>query len=223
MKRLVLIFLMMAFCLEAQRAFCQVKSDFSDWNVPPPVPTGTIPKSPGVKSPAVLELPTDLPAPNLQSIDLKLAALSPALQTAPDVAAPDQPQFPLLPFETPGIPLPSAPAAMELPKQTLHDEAAGSSTDMPEPTAPEMPEFPKRPDINQQSSGGVNSKVPLMPAIIIDQGSAALPADAFPFLEWPVPGIPENSEINADQSGSPNNDKTKPINKKKTAKKIKGG
>ncbi len=213
---------MMAFCLVAQRALCQVKGDFSDWNVPPPIPTGTIPKGPGKNAP-VAELPVDVPAPNLQSINLRLAALSPVLQTAPDVPAPDQPKFPSLPFAVPDIPLPGIPAAMELPKQTLHDATIESNTDMPEPAAPEMPVLPKMPNINQQSPDQGVLKFPLIPAIIIEPGSAALPVDAFPFLEWPVPGVPENAELNGDQQGSPNNDNVKPTNKKRTTKKLKGG
>ena len=223
MKRLVFIFLMIAFCLDAQHAFCQVKNDFSDWNVPPPVPIGTIPKSGGGVKPALLQLPVDVAAPKLQLIDLKLAALSPILQTAPDVPAPEQPKFPPLPFEVPDIPLPQVPLAMALPKQTPHDEIIESNTDMPEPAVPEMPDFPKMPDANQKTTDDGILKLPLVPDIIVEPGTSALPADAFPFLEWPVPAIPENSQVDNDQPDSMNNDNIKPTNKNKTAKKLKGG
>jgi hypothetical protein len=223
MKRLVLIFFVMTFCLETQYAFCQAKGDFSDWNVPPPLPAGTIPKGPGGAKPAGLQLPADVTAPNLQLIDLKLAALSPVLYTAPDVPAPEQPQFPSLPFEVPDIPLPKVPAAMDLPKQAPHDEITESNTDMPEPVAPEMPAFPKMPDASQKSTDEGTLRFPVMPAIVAQPGTVALPADAFPFLEWPAPGIPENSEVNMAPSGNSSDDKVKPTNKKKTAKKLKGG
>ena len=214
---------MMTFCLEAQRALCQVKNDFSDWNVPPPVPTGTIPKGPGGARPVVLQPPADIPAPNLQSIDLKLAVLSPVSQTAPDVQAPAQPQFPVLPFQVPDIPLPEVPHAMELPKQTFHDAIEESNTHMPEPTAPEMPALPKMPDVSQSPSAEGALKLPLIPPIVIQPAAATLPADDFPFLEWPVPGIPGITEIGAGQMANPDDNNLKPNTKKKTPKKIKGG
>jgi hypothetical protein len=222
MKRLVIVFLIMTFYLEAQQAFCQVKGDFSDWNVPPPVLTGTIPKGPGGVKPSVLQPPPDVPAPDLELIDLKLAASSPILQTAPDVQAPVQPEFPALPFDVPDIPLPQVPGAMALPKKTPHDEILENNTDMPEPAAPEMPELPKMPQITSKSTDEETLKIPIIPAIVVQPASAALPADAFPFLEWPVPGIPESTEMSTALSGNPDNN-IKPTNKKKTAKKLKGG
>jgi hypothetical protein len=223
MKRLVIICLIMTFYLEAQRALCQVKSDFSDWNVPPPVPTGTIPKGPGGAKTTVLLLPADVTAPSLQSIDLKLAGSFPISQTAPDVQAPEQPKFPPLPFNAPDIPLPAVPPAIGLPKQTLHDEITESNTDMPEPVAPEMPAFPKMPVLTQKPADEGVLKLPLIPAIIVQPDPSALPLDAFPFLEWPVPGIPVSSEMNTWPAANSNDDKIKPTNKKKTAKKLKGG
>ena len=209
--------------MEAQRGLCQVKNDFSDWNVPPPVPTGTIPKGAGGVKPAVSLPLTDIPAPGLQLIDLKLAALSPILQTAPDVPAPEQPKFPSSPFELPDIPLPQAPHAMDLPKQTLHDQIEETSTNMPEPAAPEMPAFPKMPDVKQQSTDDGVLKFPVIPPIIVQPDPVALPAGDFPFLEWPAPGIPLNTEIGPGQAANPDDGKVKPDTKKKTSKKLKGG
>jgi len=223
MKRLLLALFVIGFCLQTQYAHCQVKNDFSDWNVPPPVPAGTIPKGPGGAKKTVVQIPPDVPAPNLQLIDLKLAAMSPILRTATDVPAPGQPQFPPLPFAVPDIPLPQAPAPMDLPKQTPHDEITEGNTDMPEPAAPEVPEFPKIPDVSQKSTDQGTMKFPVIPAIVAQPGAAELPADAFPFLEWPLPCIPENSEVIITPSGNSNDDKVKPTNKRKTAKKIKGG
>jgi len=223
MKRLVLLFLIMTFYMEGQQALCQVKGDFSDWNVPPPIPTGTIPKGPGGVKPAVLQPPPDVPALTLELIDLKLAASSPILQTAPDVQAPAQPELPPLPFDVPDIPLPQVPGAIALPKKTPHDEILENNTDMPEPAAPEMPVLPKPPQVTSQSTDEGVLKLPVIPAIMVQSGSAALPADAFPFLEWPVPDIPENTEMSTVLSGNPDNNKVKPTNKKKTAKKLKGG
>ncbi|HZY35931.1 MAG TPA: hypothetical protein VFE53_04740 [Mucilaginibacter sp.] len=223
MKKLAFVFLVMTLCLQALEALCQVKSDFSDWNVPPPIPAGTIPKGPGGAKLTVTQTPTDIPAPNLQLIELRLAALSPILQTAPDVQAPEQPQFPALPFNVPDIPLPKIPLPVNLPKQTPHDQIIEHNTDMPEPGAPEMPEFPKIPDVTQSSPNQGSLKFPVMPAIIVQPVTIALPDNAFPFLEWPVPEIPENAQLHMILSGNSSDNNVKPINKKRTAKKLKGG
>jgi hypothetical protein len=221
MKRFAFVFLVITFCLQSQFAFCQVKGDFSDWNVPPPVPTGTIPKAPGGAKPISLAPPSDIAAPNQPLTDLKLAALSAAFQGASDVPAPAQPQFPSMPFAVPDIPLPLIPVAMGLPKQTLHDEIIENNTDMPQPAVPETPELPKMPKAIQKPSGNIDLKLPLIPAIIAQPGTVGLPAEAFPFQEWPVPEIPENAEITASLPANINDDKVKPDNKKKTAKKLK--
>ena len=224
MKRMLFVFLLFTFCLKAQYSLCQVKNDFSDWNVPPPVPPGTIPKGPGGGQPPILLQLSDVPAPDLQLINFKLVSLSPILQTAPDVPAPEQPQFPSLPFDVPDIPLPQVPRAMDLPKQTFHDEVIpDGNTDMPEPAAPEIPELPKMPVTTQKPSDNIDLKLPVIPAIVAQPVSVALPADAFPFIDWPVPGIPVNSELNSCSTNNATDDKVKPNIKKKTAKKFKGG
>ena len=91
--------------------------------------------------------------------------------------------IPPLPFDVPDIPLPQVPRALDLPKQTLHDEIIERATDMPEPVAPEMPELPKMPKVTENPTNDGTMKLPVIPGIIVEPGSAALPADAFPFLD----------------------------------------
>ena len=113
---------------------------------------------------------------------------------------------------------------MDLPKQTFHDEVIpDGNTDMPEPAAPEIPELPKMPVTTQKPSDNIDLKLPVIPAIVAQPVSVALPADAFPFIDWPVPGIPVNSELNSCSTNNATDDKVKPNIKKKTAKKFKGG
>jgi hypothetical protein len=222
MKKLVPVLLLIILSFGAERAFSQ-KGDFSDWNVPPPLAPGTIPKGPVTVKPAVLQLPADLQAPGFPSItDIKLAALTPILLTAPDVPAPAQPEFPALPFQTPDIPLPQVPVALDLPKQAPRDEVIEDVTDMPSPAIPEMPNLPNLPDVQPDNSTGEKLKLPIVPALIKQPATGALPEYAFPFTDWPVPAIPLNVHFNFAIPVKPAGNKLKPHTNRKSVKKRQG-
>lgn len=224
MKKSPIILSILLLCLATLTAFGQAKGDMSDWNVPPPLPAGTIPKTPGEKGKTPLLLPADVPVPSLNSTPgAKAVSLPPVDQTAPEVEAPGQPEFPAMPFATPDIPLPAVPQAMELPKQTLHEQEAESTPTMPEPQAPEMPQFPPQPEINKGMETGGDLKIPVMPAILAQPVKIALPSNAFPFTEWPAPPIPENTDMSLSTTNEKNNNQDKTEVKKKPVKHRRGG
>lgn len=222
MKKSGAFLLAFALCLATLTAFCQVKSNFSDWNVPPPVPPGTLPKSPPPKV-KIAQTPADVQAPSTGDVfNLKPAQLSAILQTAPEVEAPSQPEFPALPFATPEIPLPKAPDAVGLPQQTPTDEITETYTDMPEPPEPDLPVAPKTPEETQGQANIGDINIPLTPSIITRPVTVTLPAGAFPFIKWPLPAVPESINVPAAVTIEKNQD-NKIINKKKTVKQRRGG
>ena len=194
MKKIFILLMLIGLAGMTCGAYAQT-GDGSDWNVPPPLPPGTIPKGAVPRkigkatdiSPVV-----DVPQPAMPKLgEVELAALSPVSSIIPAVAVPYQPVFPSLPFETPEIPVPAAPEAMDLPKQVPADEIIGTTTDFPEPQAPDMPATPNTP-VTTGKDPVETFKVPLTPGLLQQPVVNDLPGASFPFTEWSVLPIVSN-------------------------------
>jgi hypothetical protein len=223
MKKIILFLLPAAIALGVQTAFSQqvpYKSDFSDWNVPPPVPPGTVPKGTVKNKNVVLRLPADVPVPVLKfDAALKLTASAQVLHTAPDVAAPDQPEFPDFPFKVVAIPLPLIPKSIELPQNEPRDEVSEDITNMPDPKEPDMPDLPKKPDVQEGTSGDISVRLPLVPFLLKQPVPEVTSGQLFPFDEWPVPSLPGSlhNPIVLPKGSGHQGLKSKPVKKAKGA------
>jgi hypothetical protein len=190
MKTPVIILLLITL-MGSQYAEAQVKSgNFSDWNVPPPLPPGTMAK--GVvphKTTLIMPL-TDLPPVSLPHTEqVKLAQLPPVTLTPPAVPAPYEPAFPVTPTALPDMPVPLTPEAINLPQNIPPDQLTKVSTDMSDPPDPAMPDLPKTPDITSAKFPDTPTPLPVMPGVP-QQPVPAMPPDIFPFTEWQIPSIP---------------------------------
>ena len=215
MRKLIPALMVVSLCLGAQYAFSQVKGDFSDWNVPPPVPPGTIPKGAITNKQLAIQPPVDVPAPSLQfPANVRLTALAPVIETALDVPAPTQPAFGPLPFAVPDMPLPEVPAALAPPKPAPHDEVIEGLTEMPDVPVPDLPPAPKIPEAGTLPPSTEILKLPIMPGII-PQPDISVPTNSFPFNLWPAPAIPLNPDVTITPPVEMNNDKAKPGKHKK--------
>jgi len=184
------ILLLLGFAAITGPSFAQQK-DFSDWNVPPPVPPGSMAKG-GTPPKATIAAPViDVPHFALPKIAaVKISKLDPVLTTAPKVVIPGQPAFPATPFLVDAIPLPEIPEALSLPNKVPQDKAGTDFADLPEPEAPDMPDMPKSPDAITGKFSGVPAKIPATP-LLPTQVVPFISTD-FPFTEWPLPPIPVN-------------------------------
>lgn len=194
MKKILILLMLVSLAGITGRTYAQT-GDRSDWNVPPPLPPGTVPKGavPGKAGKAATVVPVvDVPQPAMPKLgEVELAALSPVSLIIPVAAVPYQPAFPSLPFETPEIPVPAVPETIDLPKQAPADEITGATTDFPEPQAPEMPATPNAPLTT--GKGPVETfKVPLTPGLLQQPVVNDLPGTSFPFTEWSVLPIVSN-------------------------------
>jgi len=216
-KRIIHILLLMAFTLGARDALSQKKSDFSDWNVPPPIPPGSIQKGRAVDKNIHIQLPVDVAVPDLQfNADLKFITIVQVSKASPDVAAPEQPLFPGMPFRVDEIPSPAIPKALDLPKDAPQDEVNEDITGMPSPKAPEMPDLPKMPVVTEGQSNGVPSRLPVVPSILKQPVPELTGGTTFPFTEWPAPPIPLTVHFTIVLEDKPENKlKPDPIKKSK--------
>ena len=188
--------------------------DRSDWNVPPPVPPGSIPKGtvPGkTGKTTITPATTDVTRPGVPKLgSVRLADLPPVSLILPVVNVPGQPAFPLMPFDVPVIPLPDVPDAIDLPKQAPVDEATTDEAEFPEPTAPEMPAMPAAPLTNPDKNTVAPFKVPLTPPLVTQLSPGALSVSIFPFSDWQVPPIPSNLHFVLVLPGEKGNIRSKP-------------
>ena len=195
MRKIFIILLFTALACVSLGGYAQT-GDRSDWNVPPPVPPGSIPKGavPGKGGKTTITpATTNVTQPGLPKLGAaKLANLPPVSLILPVVITPGQPAFPLMPFDVPAIPLPDVPDAIDLPKQAPVDEVTTDEAAFPEPTAPEMPAMPAAPLTNTDKNTVAPFKVPLTPPLVTQLSPGALSASLFPFADWQVPPILSN-------------------------------
>jgi len=170
------------------------KNNLSDWHVPPPLPPGSITKGAttgksATGKPVILTL-SDVPAASLPAGPaVKLPMLAAISTTSPLVNSPDQPIILGVDAGLPEIPLPGAPDAAPLPKQSYQDTQIPAGTDLPVPAAPEMPAFPPEPTPTGQTTG-VKASIPLTPDVV-----SLLPFSLHAgggLVTWSTPGITEN-------------------------------
>jgi len=188
----ILMLIVVAGCLN--EAIAQSRNNQSDWNVPPPLAPrniqkgNTTGKTPSGK-PIVLIL-SDVPAISLPPAPaVQMPALAAIATTAPIINASGQPDILGADAGLPEIPLPSAPDAPPLPKQSSQDAQVSPVADLPVPTSPEMPVFPAEPKPSKQTTV-VNGLIPVMPDVISPL-TISLPGGGG-LIAWPTPGIPEN-------------------------------
>lgn len=190
MKTPVIILLLIALAGSAQHAGAQIKSNFSDWNVPPPLPTGTMDKGAVPNKKTVITPLTDVPPVSLpRAGQIKLAELPPIMLTAPAALPPDQPAFPGIPLQFVDIPLPSLPDAIDMPQHVPKDQLNQVITDVPDPADPAMPDFPKIPDAATDKFPNTPTPLPVIPDIP-KQVVPAMQPGMFPFTEWSIPPVP---------------------------------
>jgi hypothetical protein len=133
MKKLFIIWLAIIFSVAVYPAAAQVKSDFSDWNVPPPVPPSTLPKQPN-KNNAIVLSQTDVPIPGQPvSGPVILPASGPVITGYLIVEAPSQPQFEGAVQQGNSIPQPAVPEPLDPPKPAPNDQPDDNAIVMPFP------------------------------------------------------------------------------------------
>jgi hypothetical protein len=196
MKKLIIVFVAISLLAGAGSAIAQVKGDFSDWNVPPPVPPGTQPKQPNNKSNSPAVQQTDVPAP-AQPVTgpVKLPELGPVITTYLTVTSPEQPAIDNPAAFNELMPLPAMPDGIDPPRQAPQDKATQGATDMPQPVAPESPPLPPMPVADGSSTNERSPKLPIVPMMESNASIGVVPGSQFPFTMWPVPGIPGNVQI----------------------------
>ncbi|MDR3695417.1 hypothetical protein [Mucilaginibacter sp.] len=193
---LVLIVTLIAFSISLNTAAAQVHN-LSDWNVPPPLPPGTITRGnttgkPATAKPTILT-PVDIPIPAQPAAPpVKMPYLAAIITTPPFAASPGGPDKLSIDPEDPDIPLPDAPDAPSLPQQTLQDKPTPEVIDLPLPASPEMPPLPQEPASSGQTSPG-KLLIPLMPEVL-SLKSPSLPPGNAP-MYWPTPAIPGDISI----------------------------
>ena len=192
MKKLIIVLVFVTLFSGAEYAFAQVRSDFSDWNVPPPVPPGTINKQ-TTKGNIAITPPSDVPVP-AQPISgpVKLPDPGPVITTFLSVNAPRQPTLPPGFAKTNDIPDPTAPDALNPPEHPPADRAVDGATDMPNPPAPELPGFPSIPDTSGRTSNEKTAKLPVAPVVIKPAASGNFSVELFPYVIWVTPDVPNN-------------------------------
>jgi hypothetical protein len=193
MKKLIVICLSIIFSAAAYPAAGQVRSDFSDWNVPPPIPPATIPKQPG-KNNLIILPQTEVPVPGQPVGEpVRLSELGPVITNFLNVDAPSQPEFEGLQQEWAGLPHPQAPAAIDPPKTTPNDQVEEGLTAMPDVVAPGMPSMPSAP-----AGAGATDKtpvLPILPDLMQPLTTGTISGNPFPFTLWGLPGIPVNVPV----------------------------
>jgi len=192
MKKFIIIWMFVTLFSGAELAFAQVKSDFSDWNVPPPVPPGTINKQTS-KNYIAITPPSDVPIPAQPvSGSVKLPDPGPVITTFLNVDAPSQPTMPPGSVKTDDIPDPTAPNALNPPERPPGDQAADGAIDMPNPQAPELPAFPSTPGISGNDPNEKTPKIPVTPVLIKPAVTGNFSVQQFPYIIWVMPKIPGN-------------------------------
>jgi hypothetical protein len=215
MKTALNILLILGFAAITRQA-CAQHGDFSDWNVPPPVPPGSMAKgsTPG-KATVIVPVADLLPFALPKIAGVKISKLDPVSSIIPDAAVPGQPAYPSTPFLLAEIPLPEIPEAIRLPEQIPQDKASTDLTDIPVPEAPEMPDMPKTPDAALDKFSGSSAKIPATPLIPTQVIPAA--STDFPFTECVLPPIPVSLNFTLTLPNSSDNVNPKP----KTTQKVK--
>ncbi len=164
----------------------------SDWNVPPPLPPGSITKGdtegrPGNGGSAALTI-MDVAAVLQPVISISVPELPPIGITAPDASQPKQPSGEMI-AALPDTPLPEMPETPEMPNRTLQDAPEPPLTTVPMPAAPELPTPPKAPVGVVNPAQPANNAIPLTPEITTPLKLTPPPAGA---ILWSSPGVPEN-------------------------------
>ena len=206
MKKLIIILLFVTLFSGGEHAFAQVKSDFSDWNVPPPVPPGTLNKQ-TTKNNITITPPSDVPVPGQPvSGPVKLPDPGPVITTFLNVDAPGQPTLPGGSVKTDDIPDPKAPNALNPPEHPPGDQADEGAIDMPNPAAPELPAFPPIKDISSGSSNEKMPKLPVTPFLLKPAVNGNFSTQLFPYSLWVMPGVPGNVPFRQPVAGPGAND-----------------
>ena len=217
-----LVFTLLIVAGSLGRATAQ-RGNLSDWNVPPPLPPGSITKGNttgrGAKGKLITLSPSDVPVPKMPGTGPVQLPLLAAISSTPlALGVDDQPVI------TDGnagfleIPLPAAPDAPAMPQRSIQDVQLPQVIDLPEPTAPELPPIPAEPI----SSGKIKSNrvtAPVMPDVL-GAPTFSIPS-GFGFYAWPIPGIPENVTVKFEappppKSGRPGGKATKKIKTSKS-------
>lgn len=187
------------------RASAQI-NNASDWNVPPPLPPGSVTKgvTTGKAATVVLSL-VDISAGSLPAVRLaQIPGLAPVATTSPAVNTPEQPAEPaIISTGIPEIPHPGAPDAPPLPKQVMADVQIPLATDLPFTAAPEMPPLPPEPSVIGQSVVTVKRSVPLLPGMV-SAPTPILPAGKN-IVIWPTPAIVGSGSIKPTAPGGKKN------------------
>ncbi len=220
MKKSFIILLLVTLTWGVLGSSAQTKGNFSDWNIPPPLPPGTTGSKGGTGNTiALTPLPADLPSLTLPaSDDIALSPLPPVLTFSPAIAAPDQPLFPDANDKLPDIPMPDAPDAPPMPQTVPGDQLTTLSTGLPDVASPDLPAFPKIPDATADKSAYKRYPLPLMPAVITPPVPKISSPVEFPYTGWFVPPVPSNVHFILVLPPNPGN--TKPsIKKTQKAKK----
>lgn len=192
----LLVFIVTGIVCTVNPVSAQVRSNQSDWNVPPPLPPGTLPKANTITKGATGQPVTltigDVPTLTLPAISpVQMPALAAISTTSPVVAPPEQPAILEMQTGLPEIPSPEAPEAPSLPKQSLHDAEVPVVIDLPIPASPDLPPAPAEPSSSSGQPGNTGGTLPVIPEVLSLFGPAAPPAGTFE--PWPTPGIPENA------------------------------
>jgi hypothetical protein len=220
-KKSVVILLLITLTWVAFGSFAQTKGNFSDWNVPPPLPPGTTQAKDGADGNKIslASLLTDLPPLAQPAIeDIIPGPLPPVLTFSPIVATPDQPLFPDVNDKLPDMPMPDVPDAPAMPQHTPADLVTEVNTDLPAVESPGLPAFPKIPAATVDKPADKRYPLPLMPAVVTAPVPKISSSMAFPYTGWFVPPVPSNVHFTFVLPPNPGN--TKPSTKKtKKAKK----
>ncbi|MDP9077568.1 MAG: hypothetical protein M3O71_09120 [Bacteroidota bacterium] len=209
MKKVIYVLLLLGFIAVSLTASAQ-NGDFSDWNVPPPMPPGRMNKTitPGKLKTTVVVPVVDLPSfPLPKTAGVKLGKLAPVSSEIPEVAIPKQPAFPTTPTLLAEIPLPDVPEAPGLSGQAPQDKINNDVIDIPVPEAPDMPDMPKAPIVTSSSSAAP-VEIPVTP-LLPTQVAPVMSTD-FPFTDWLLPLIPVSTNFNFLLPDSSDNANPKP-------------
>ena len=176
------------------RALAQ-RHNASDWNVPPPLPPGSLTKGNTTGKPATVTPPIVLALADIPSVTLfsgpgvTVPDLPPLSTTPPAINSPDQPTILGIMASLPEIPLPFFPDLPPLPQRFLQDEQTPRVADVPMPAMPEMPAFPAEPTPSGQIIN-IQTPVPVTPDVAGEPYFSLHPGGEM--TVWSTPGIPEN-------------------------------
>jgi hypothetical protein len=170
------------------------RGNFSDWNVPPPLPPDAITKGNitgrDAKLGGVLLAFADVPPVSLPiGPPVRVPDLDAVSKIAPFADAPAQPSLFGNGVELTDLPLPDAPDAPAPPQQSVQDKPFQTVVDLPVPAAPEMPPFPAEPKSSGQTNG-LKLPIPIMPDLV-NTPFPSMPS-AETFIIWSTPEIPES-------------------------------